>query len=179
MSEDVLRIRWSDCLPTSVQRLLRVFRPLTSLDDLTAGADKLVETTPPFVTSGHVVSTSRSWSPGAPRVMRMPANDTAAKLAAIRIALVQFTISVTIATTRREIMPGRRGTSAAGAARESAYRIARAHHQQAHRAWAFTISASAQWRAMQLRHTTVTGRQLGSPSVGHGYRRWERYICGE
>ena len=41
--EDVLCVRWMDYLPVSVQRLLRVFKPSTSLEELSAAADELVD----------------------------------------------------------------------------------------------------------------------------------------
>lgn len=45
LDDDVLRVKWLSCLPTSAQRILKVFKA-NSLDELAAAANEILDTTP-------------------------------------------------------------------------------------------------------------------------------------
>lgn len=86
--ENVLRVRWLALLPPTVQKLLRVFQATSSLDELAAGADTLMESgeSPQFVMAA---ATHSSY----PALSSNPINDsTASELRHIREALQSLTI---------------------------------------------------------------------------------------
>ena len=107
VSEDVLRVRWMDYLPVSVQRLLCVFKPSTSLEQLSAAVDELVDpgatALPSSAAAGFVrAPLSRATAPAS---LPSPAQyEPAAELAAIRAALVQLTAAVRDLTERSNEM---------------------------------------------------------------------------
>ena len=97
VSEDVLRVSWLDYLPVSVQRLLRVFKPSTSLEELSAAADELVDPGATALPSSAAVGFGRAPAShmAAPTSLPAPAQfEPAAELAAIRAALAQLTAAV-------------------------------------------------------------------------------------
>ena len=97
VSEEVLRVRWMEYLPVSAQRLLRVFKPSTSLEKLSAAADELVDPGAMALPSSAAAGLGR----GPPARVAAPASlpepaqfDTVAELATIRAALSQLTAAV-------------------------------------------------------------------------------------
>ena len=94
VSEDVLRVRWMDYLPGSTQRLLRVFKPTTALDELAAAADELVDPSPNVMDVGpgdNDAPHSCAVGGGGPPSRRPIQNSTAQELAAMRASIGQVT----------------------------------------------------------------------------------------
>ena len=97
VSEDVLRVKWLDYIPGSTQRLLRVFKPTTALDELATVADELFDPASNVMEAGASDSkTPHNFAVGGgPTPFRKPVQtSTVLELAALRASLGKVTVTL-------------------------------------------------------------------------------------
>ena len=83
VSDDVIRVKWLDLLPSKARRLLTIFKA-PNLDELTRAADELVDSDPSVMAAGYPSQQAPIPSPTPPR------DPLAGELTALRQTLSQL-----------------------------------------------------------------------------------------